>query len=214
QKVGQALAGPKARVTFVVVENRQARIESYLGGWVVVSTGALSQLGNEADLAAALAHQIGHIAAKDPLNDYAKARFTTCKTSMTGMSLVAAGAIGIPGTEAFVKGSAFAKSQEALAAEDLAQALKAPGVDAGGVVSMLRQGLGMQRLARGMEPELKADDAAFAMLSAGGYDGMALRRTAGLEGMSITAEREASFAKKQRRGRVPPIPAELKWPKP
>ncbi len=214
QKLGQGLAGPKARVAFVVVEDPQARIESYLGGWVVVTSGMLATLGTEADVAAALAHQIAHIAARDTLNEYAKARFSACNIGVTGANLVLAGSMGIPGGQDFVKGSAFGKSQRLFSAEDIVQALKTPGADAAYVLHTLRQNLGMQRLTRPLETELKADDATFAMLSTGGYDASVMGRSASVEGVQSSTERNAALAKRQRRGRLPPLPPALKWPRP
>jgi len=214
QKLGAALAGPKARVTFVVVEDAQSRIGSYPGGWVVLSTGLLAQLGTEADVAAMLAHEIAHVAARDPLNEYARARFSACSIGVTGANLVMAGASDVPGGPGAVQGMGLNKTMQVFAADDIAAALKAPGTDGSYVLFLLRQNMGMQRMLRPLEAELKADEATFTMMANGGYDAGQLSKVVSLENTNRSSERTAALAKKQRRGRTPPLPAALKWPKP
>jgi len=68
--------------TFVVLDSPEANAFSAPGGYVFVTTGLLKLTDNEAQLAAALGHEIGHVQARDAINAYQKSKYEACRVSI------------------------------------------------------------------------------------------------------------------------------------
>jgi beta-barrel assembly-enhancing protease len=85
--VGKNLAGfslrPDIPWTFGVLENPTVNAYSAPGGYVVVTTGLLNILENEAQLAGVLSHEIGHVTNKHAINAYMGAKYDLCQIAMT-----------------------------------------------------------------------------------------------------------------------------------
>ena len=68
QKVGLRLARvsgrPGLRYYFKILQSDDVNAYALPGGWVYVTLGLLESVGDESELAAVLAHEIGHIAAR------------------------------------------------------------------------------------------------------------------------------------------------------
>ncbi len=90
--VGKTLAAASARPgldwTFVVLESSTPNAFSAPGGYVFITTGLLALLDNEAQLAAALAHEIGHITGRHSLVAYSKSKATACSLALVGSETV------------------------------------------------------------------------------------------------------------------------------
>lgn len=69
--------------TFGVLDNPTVNAFSAPGGYVVLTTGLLGMIENEAQLAGALAHEIGHVTNKHAINAYMGAKHTLCVLAMT-----------------------------------------------------------------------------------------------------------------------------------
>jgi len=91
--VGNTVAGYSARPTlewhFAVLETPVVNAFSCPGGFVFVTTGALAQIGSEAELAAVLGHEIAHATQKHILKEVKRAN-----TISAGMDLAKSTASG------------------------------------------------------------------------------------------------------------------------
>lgn len=67
--LAQYCTRPELEFRFVVVESTAANTYSAPGGYVFVTSGTLSQLEDEAELAAVLAHEIAHISEKHVIRE-------------------------------------------------------------------------------------------------------------------------------------------------
>lgn len=80
--VGKNLARYSARPdlpwTFAVIKNDAVNAFSAPGGYVVVTTGLLKKISNEAQLAGVLGHEIGHVVHKHSLKKYRDAKHKQC----------------------------------------------------------------------------------------------------------------------------------------
>jgi beta-barrel assembly-enhancing protease len=85
--VGKNLAGfslrPDISWTFGVLDNPTVNAYSAPGGYVVVTTGLLAIIENEAQLAGVLAHEIGHVSNKHAISAYVEAKYDLCMKAMT-----------------------------------------------------------------------------------------------------------------------------------
>lgn len=93
--VGKNLAKGSSRPdlpwTFAVIENDAANAFSAPGGYVVVTTGLLKKINNEAQLAGVLGHEIGHVVHKDSLNKYQDAKHKQCIAANAAANIAKAG---------------------------------------------------------------------------------------------------------------------------
>lgn len=74
---------PELPWTFGVIENDTPNAFSAPGGYVIVTTGLLKKITNEAQLAGVLAHEIGHIVHKHSLKRYKQGKFDQCSVALT-----------------------------------------------------------------------------------------------------------------------------------
>ena len=73
---------PELPWTFGVIENETPNAFSAPGGYVIVTTGLLKKVTNEAQLAGVLAHEIGHIVHKHSLKRYKQGKFDQCSVAL------------------------------------------------------------------------------------------------------------------------------------
>ncbi len=102
--VGKNLAAYSTRPglawTFAVLDDPSANAFSAPGGYVFVTRGLLAKLDNEAQLAAVLAHEVGHVTEKHALKLYASVKGTQCSAAVAGgvvadIGKAAAGAVDL-----------------------------------------------------------------------------------------------------------------------
>ena len=142
--LGKYLARSSSRPTidwtFMVMESESPNAFSAPGGYVVLTTGLLKMLDNEAQLAFVIAHEIGHVVHRDAINQYRTTKEATC--------------IGQGVAGAMLKGSGFDLKN---AAPELIEKI----VDA--VIDLVMKG-------NEKKAELEADKTAFEIMANSGYD--------------------------------------------
>jgi Zn-dependent protease with chaperone function len=169
--VAQGSTRPGIAWTFGVIDNDDT-VNAYStpGGYVLVTTGLLKLMDNEAQLAAVLGHEIGHVMYRHAVHQYASAKATSCNIAVTGYYLVEAGASNIPGGDDFVKNAKFGKTMKAFASSDVDMD-KNPDVDVDFIRWFTNRVIdGMNLLGKAKEDELEADRTAFELMAAAGYD--------------------------------------------
>lgn len=75
---------PDIAWTFAVMENDTPNAISAPGGYVVVTTGLLKKITNEAQLAGVLSHEIAHIVHKHSLKRYQTSKADSCAAAVGG----------------------------------------------------------------------------------------------------------------------------------
>ncbi len=90
--VGKGLAAfserPSIDWTFAVLDSDTPNAFSAPGGYVFITTGMLRKLDNEAQLAAVLGHEIGHVTGRHALESYKKSKGTACWIAYGGGKVV------------------------------------------------------------------------------------------------------------------------------
>lgn len=98
-RMGQQLAANSARpqipYTFQVVNDRRVNAFATMGGFVYVNAGLIATADNEAELASVLAHEIGHIADRDAVNQMKETALASGLVSAAGLNRNTAVAIGV-----------------------------------------------------------------------------------------------------------------------
>jgi hypothetical protein len=74
---------PELPWTFGVIESDAANAFSAPGGYVVVTTGLLKRITNEAQLAGVLSHEIAHVTLRHALKTYKRAKHAQCSVALT-----------------------------------------------------------------------------------------------------------------------------------
>lgn len=94
--VGQKLASQSHRrdlvYRFTVLDSKEVNAFALPGGYIYITRGILGYLNSEAELAAVLGHEIGHVTARHAVRQYTAAQLTSLGTAL--------GAIFIPGMNA------------------------------------------------------------------------------------------------------------------
>lgn len=94
RKIGQKLAAvsdrPHLPYEFVVVDNPALNACCFAGGKIMITTGLLRTLKSEAELAAVLAHEIGHASARHPVKKMERKNILeTVGDAFVGLDLIA-----------------------------------------------------------------------------------------------------------------------------
>ncbi len=164
-KVGKLLASYSSRPdlawTFGVVENDGVNAFSAPGGYVIITTGLLRLVENEAQLAGILGHEIGHVVNKDVVKSYASVKHNICVPAKTVAAYAKYGiADQLP--ESVRKYANFADSFEDSGANKSSSALVDALTD--GVLSFKKT------FGSGKDAEFAADKAGFELMMFAGYD--------------------------------------------
>ncbi|BAZ09009.1 hypothetical protein NIES4071_08150 [Calothrix sp. NIES-4071] len=98
-QIGQRLAAnstrPNIPYTFQVVQDNSINAFATAGGYVYVTTGLLRAVDNEAQLAAVLAHEIGHIASRHSIEQMRQTAITRGLASAAGLDRSTAVQLGV-----------------------------------------------------------------------------------------------------------------------
>ena len=232
QLVGNHLVAGSTRPgiawTFGVIDNDET-VNAYStpGGYVLVTTGLLKLMDNEAQLAAVLAHEISHVTQRHAIKSYASAKASSCNIAVTGYYLVEAGASNIPGGEEFVKNAKFGKTMKAFASSDVDMD-KNPDVDVEFMTWFTNRVIDFQNLTgNAKEDEYDADANAFALMAAAGYDtkeldaiinklpsswAMFSHHPSNSDRVEALGKARADGAFGGEGGKAPKFPANVKWP--
>jgi len=93
QNVGEKLAAKSHRseliYRFTVLDSKEVNAFALPGGYIYITRGLISYLNSEAELAAVLGHEIGHVTARHSVRQYSAAQFANIGATL--------GAIFIPG---------------------------------------------------------------------------------------------------------------------
>ncbi len=221
QSVGARVA-KGTPVSFGVVENDEVGAYSTMGGWVLVTTGMLGLMENEAQLAGVLAREVSLVTARAYESEYRKARHSACRIALTGLYLVEAGGTSMPGGEEFVRSSRYAKTMKALGSSGQID----PEADAEFVSWFIDRTLDMQRLT-GLPRETSnaADKGAVELMGAAGYDPAEYSKLLAKlpSSYSLLAHLPSNDDRRQlvdqarqgkgKGGKAPAFPKQLSWPR-
>jgi predicted Zn-dependent protease len=96
--IGSRLAAhseiPGAEFRFTVLDSEVVNALSLPGGWIYVTRGLLALMGDEAELAGVLGHEIGHVTARHAAQRHSRATAANIGSTVLGVVL---GAVGVPG---------------------------------------------------------------------------------------------------------------------
>ena len=77
QQVGERLAAkshrPQLKYTFTVLDSPEVNAFALPGGYIYITRGIMAHLNSEAELAAVLGHEIGHVTARHAVRQYSAA---------------------------------------------------------------------------------------------------------------------------------------------
>lgn len=89
-EIGQKLAKnshrPQLAYHFIVVDSPEVNAFALPGGYIYVTRGILAYLNSEAELAAVLGHEIGHVTARHSVQQYSAATATNVATTVGGIA--------------------------------------------------------------------------------------------------------------------------------
>lgn len=98
-KIGQRLAANSSRpnipYTFQIVQDDSINAFATAGGYIYVTTGLLKAADNEAQIAAILAHEIGHIASRHSIEQMRQTAITRGLASAAGLDRSTAVQLGV-----------------------------------------------------------------------------------------------------------------------
>ena len=83
--------------TFAVIDNDTLNAYSAPGGYVILTSGLMRKIENEAQLAGVLSHEIGHIVLKHSLYAYRTQKANQCEVTKSLAYKIDKGAQGLPG---------------------------------------------------------------------------------------------------------------------
>ena len=162
--VGRNLARYSARPdlpwTFAVIQNEGVNAFSAPGGYVVLTTGLLKKITNEAQLAGVLGHEIGHIVHKHSLNKYRDAKHSQCIAANYASHLIQHGGPSSPITDAAAK---YAKKFEGKIDLDKEK-------DAGFIKFIMTAVINLGQLGNEKAAEFETDKTALGLVVFAGYD--------------------------------------------
>ena len=85
QRAAKASHRPELQYTFTVLDSEEINAFTTGGGYVYITRGIMNYLNSEAELAAVLGHEIGHVTARHPVR----------QQSQSTLSGIGAAAVGI-----------------------------------------------------------------------------------------------------------------------
>ncbi|MDP2282988.1 MAG: M48 family metallopeptidase, partial [Pseudohongiella sp.] len=111
-EVGQRVAAgshrPDLKYTFTVIDSPEINAFALPGGYVYINRGLLLYLKSEDELAAVLAHEVGHITARHAIQQQARGRLGSAAAAVGGVVAAVATGSGYIGSELAQIGSIWA----------------------------------------------------------------------------------------------------------
>lgn len=112
QKIGERLAAashrPDLEYTFTIIDSPEINAFALPGGYVYVNRGLLLYLNSEDQLAAVMAHEIGHVTARHAVQQQARGRLGNAAATVGGVVAAVATGSGYIGSELAQIGSIWA----------------------------------------------------------------------------------------------------------
>ena len=150
--IGQKLAKnshrPQLNYHFAVVDSPQVNAFALPGGYIYVTRGILAYLNSEAELAAVLAHEIGHVTARHSVRQYSAATAANVAAAIGGVAVgifapqlggqVAQGVQSLLGITGNVLLSGYGRSHELEADRLGAEYLARSGYDPQAMIKVIR----------------------------------------------------------------------------
>ncbi len=113
-EVGQRLAAvshrPDLPFTFTVIDSPEINAFALPGGYVYINRGLMAYLNSEAELAAVLGHEIGHITARHAVQQQSSGRLANIATGVGGIVAAVATGSGYIGSQIMDIGSVWAQA--------------------------------------------------------------------------------------------------------
>lgn len=103
---------PDVRYTFTVLDTPDVNAFALPGGYVYVTRGLLALANNEAELAAVIAHEIGHVTARHSAERYSRSVATGLGTTLLSVLLDSDGANDLLGLGSNLYLSSYSRTQE------------------------------------------------------------------------------------------------------
>lgn len=116
EQIGQRVAAhterPEVRYRFFVIDTPIVNAFAIPGGYIYVSRGLINQANSEAELAAVLAHEVGHITARHSAERYSHGVLTSVGASIISSAIDKASAARALGLGSQLYLSAYSRQQE------------------------------------------------------------------------------------------------------
>ncbi len=113
-EVGQRLVAvshrPDLNFTFTVIDSPEINAFALPGGYVYINRGLLAYLNTEAELAAVLGHEIGHITARHAVQQQSRGAFSRVAAGVGGVVAAVATGSGYIGSQIMDVGSLWAQA--------------------------------------------------------------------------------------------------------
>lgn len=108
QRVAEASHRPDLDYTFTVIDSPEINAFALPGGYIYINRGLLAYLNSEDELAAVLAHEIGHVTARHAVQQHARGQLSNIAANVTGVVAAVATGSGYIGSEIAQLGSVWA----------------------------------------------------------------------------------------------------------
>lgn len=145
QYVGEKVAArsdrPDLQYHFTVLDSDEVNAFALPGGWVYITRGIMAYLNSEAQLAAVLGHEVGHVAARHAVRQYSANQLTSLGAALGGAFIPGLGQaasqqlLGLLGT-AMLRG--YGREHELEADKLGAEYLARSGYDPDAILAVLR----------------------------------------------------------------------------
>lgn len=110
EKLASKSARPNLKYTFVILDSEEVNAFALPGGYIYITRGIMAYLKSEAELAAVLGHEVGHVAAR-----HAAKQDTASKAASLGTALAAIlGSMYVPGLDPSVSSDLLGVGSNAL----------------------------------------------------------------------------------------------------
>ncbi len=108
QRMAEVSHRPDLDYTFTVIDSPEINAFALPGGYIYINRGLLAYLDSEAELAAVLAHEIGHVTARHAVQQHARGQLSNIAANVTGVVTAVATGSGYIGSEIAQLGSMWA----------------------------------------------------------------------------------------------------------
>jgi predicted Zn-dependent protease len=112
QRAAKASHRPDLQYTFTVLDSEEINAFTTGGGYVYVTRGIMNYLNNEAELAAVLGHEIGHVTARHPVRQQSKSTLAGIGAAAIGIFTGSADLAGLANYAGAALVSGYGRDQE------------------------------------------------------------------------------------------------------